>query len=111
MVNEIAGMFVQMLGNPAVTERLLAKGMSKAALRCSYPGGESWQVGDSPVVGLMLTDHEGHYSVEGAPRFNTKDCSYLLRPGNERKIRVYNYVDSHFILEDFFAKLKFHFGE
>ena len=35
----------------------------------------------------------------------------MLRPANPRKIRVYNYVDSHFILEDFYTKLKFYFGE
>lgn len=87
------------------------KGLSRGAVRCTYPGGESWQVGDSPVVGLLLTDHEGHYTVEGAPRFDPKTCEYQLRPGNPRKIRVYHYVDSHFILEDFFAKLKYYFGD
>ncbi len=86
-------------------------GISEAAFRTMYPGGENWQVGDSPVVGLMLTDHSGHYTVEGAPRFEAGTCKYLLRPGNPRKIRVYNYVDSHFILEDFFAKLKYYFGD
>lgn len=83
--------------------------LSKGAQAAAYPGGESWQLGDSPVVGLMLTDHAGHYTVEGAPYFN-QDCTYTLRPDNPNKIRVYNYVDSHFILEDFFAKLKYHFG-
>lgn len=83
---------------------------SEAAARMVYPGGESWQLGDSPVVGLLLTDHEGHYTIEGAPRFEAETCKYLLRPGNDRKIRVYNYVDSHFIFEDFFAKIKYHFG-
>lgn len=92
-------------------QQLLAKGVSRAAARTTYPGGESWQVGDSPVVGLLLTDHDGHYTVEGAPRFEPGTVRYQLRPGNPRKIRVYNYVDSHFILEDFYTKLKYYFGE
>ena len=85
-------------------------GISEAAFRAIYPGGENWQLGDSPVVGLMLTDHEGDYTVEGAPRFEPETCRYLLRPGNPRKIRVYHQVDTHFILEDFFAKIKYYFG-
>lgn len=92
-------------------EQYLSQGISRAAMRMMYPGGESWQVGDSPVVGLMLTDHDGHYTLEGAPRFEPGTCRYLLRPGNPRRIRVYNYVDSHFILEDFYTKLKYYFGE
>jgi purine nucleosidase len=85
--------------------------MSTAAKAAAYPSGESWQLGDSPVVGLMMTDHAGHYTMEGAPLFNTENGKYKLRPDNLQKIRVYNYVDSHFILDDFFAKLKYHFGE
>jgi purine nucleosidase len=83
---------------------------SEAASRAMYPGGESWQLGDSPVIGLMLADHEGHYTFEGAPRFDQASGKYLLRPGNARKIRVYSYVDNHFILEDFFSKIKYYFG-
>ena len=90
--------------------QLMAQGYSRLATRAAYPGGESWQVGDSPVIGLMLTDHNGHYTMEGAPRFEYATCRYLLRPGNPRKIRVYNYIDSRFILEDFFAKIKYYFG-
>jgi purine nucleosidase len=85
--------------------------MSTAAKAAAYPSGESWQLGDSPVVGLMMTDHAGHYTMEGAPRFNTETGKYELRPCNLHNIRVYNYVDSHFILNDFFAKLNYHFGE
>lgn len=87
------------------------RGYSRAGMRVAYPSGESWQVGDSPVVGLMLHDHMGNYTMEGAPRFEMDTCKYILRPENPRKIRVYNYVDSHFILEDFYAKLKYYFGD
>ena len=110
MVNEINPMMIEMLSNPAIEARFAAQGISRGAQRCMNLGGESWSLGDSPVVGLLLTDHDGQYTVEGAPRFNTNDCTYLLRPDNPRKIRVYNKVDSHFILDDFFAKLKYYFG-
>ena len=86
------------------------KDFSSAAIAAKYRSGEMWQMGDSPVVGLMLTDHEGHYSIESAPRFDIKTGEYLLRPGNPHKIRVYNYVDSRFILDDFFAKIKYYFA-
>ena len=110
MVKDINGM----LNSPEMgkeIEKLLAGAkMSPGAFAAMYPGGENWQVGDSPVVGLLLTDHEGHYTIEGAPRFDKETCQYQLRPGNPRKIRVYNWVDSHFILDDFYAKLKYYFG-
>lgn len=109
MVKDVNGMLESM--GEEIEKLLCGQGVSRGALRASYPGGESWQVGDSPVVGLLLTDHEGHYTVEGAPRFDPKTCEYQLRPGNPRKIRVYNYVDSHFILDDFFAKLHYYFGD
>ena len=83
-----------------------------AGERCTaFPGGESWQLGDSVVIGLMLTDHEGHYTIEGAPRFEVGSCKYILRPNNQRKIRVYHYIDTTFILEDFFSKIKYYFGK
>lgn len=110
MVNEVNRGLMGTMGEER-ERMMLERGYSRAGARAAYPGGESWQVGDSPVVGLMLTDHEGHYTVEGAPRFEYETCRYLLRPGNPRRIRVYNYVDSHFILEDFYAKLKYYFGE
>lgn len=76
----------------------------------TYPGGESWQLGDSPVVGLLMTDHCYDYELMPAPRVD-EEGHYLLRPANERKIRVYNYVDHRMILENMFAKLKYYYGD
>lgn len=76
----------------------------------TYPGGESWQLGDSPVVGLLLTDHHYGYDVMPAPRVDSQG-NYLLRPSNPRTIRVYNFVDSHFILNDMYAKLTYNYGK
>lgn len=74
-----------------------------------FVSGEAWQLGDSPVVGLLLHPMPGCYSMEGAPRFDQDGC-YQLRPDNKRRIRVYFNIDSQFILEDFFAKMKYYFG-
>ncbi len=73
-----------------------------------WPPGESWCLGDSPTIGLLLDQHEYDYAVEPAPRF-AEDMLYLHGQDN-RPIRVYNAVDSRFILEDFFSKLRLNFG-
>ncbi len=91
-------------------KRLLAEGYSRGALRCAYPGGEHWLLGDSAAVGLMLSDHLRRFSVIGAPRIEPDGCRYQLRPENPRRIRVYHSVDWPFILEDFFAKIRYYFG-
>ena len=36
-----------------MVEQWEPKGISEAAFRAIYPGGENWQVGDSPVVDPM----------------------------------------------------------
>ena len=84
--------------------------LSKGAKAVGFPAGESWHLGDSAGVGVMINDHEGHYSIEGAPEFAPGTGRYILRPDNPNRIRVYHSVDSHFILEDFFAKMNYYFG-
>ncbi|AGC69293.1 hypothetical protein Cst_c23330 [Thermoclostridium stercorarium subsp. stercorarium DSM 8532] len=74
-----------------------------------FPKGEMWSLGDSPAVSLLLDPHEYHYEMKPAPRI-TPDMRYVHYQ-NERFIGVYNYVDPRFTLEDFFAKLKLHYGE
>ncbi len=69
-----------------------------------WPRGESWGLGDSPVVGLVLDEYSGKYSYEDAP-FVDENLNYHKRE-NARKIRVYNNIDQRFILEDMFAKLQ-----
>jgi purine nucleosidase len=73
-------------------------------MRSMYRTGECWCLGDSPAVGLMLYEHEFHYDLIPAPEFST-DMFYIHNT-HHRSIRVYNYLDSRFILEDFFSKLK-----
>jgi purine nucleosidase len=73
----------------------------------NWPLGESWSLGDSPAVGLLLDPHEYCYEWIAAP-FVTKDM-YYVHEQNNRPIRVYNTIDARFILEDFFSKMKLNF--
>ena len=71
--------------------------------------GESWSLGDSPAIALAINPGCGRFEYEPAPHIN-EDTTSSLRPGNP-VIRVYKSVDSRYILEDFFAKLKLFCGE
>ena len=66
--------------------------------------GESWSLGDSPAVALAINPGCGRYEYVPAPHIN-EDTTSTLRPGNPM-IREYKAIDSRYILEDFFAKLK-----
>ena len=85
-------------------------GYTRGGTACHQPGGETWVLGDSPVAGLMLLDHEGCFTTQPAPRVEAGTGRYLARPDNPRQIRVYHSIDSQFILEDFYAKMHYYFG-
>ncbi|MFV2021958.1 nucleoside hydrolase [Micromonospora sp. LOL_023] len=74
-----------------------------------WPSGESWILGDSPAVGVLLDDHWMDHERVPAPSV-APDLSYRPRPGNPRTIRVYRRVDARFILEDLYAKLLLAYG-
>ncbi|MBR1445287.1 MAG: nucleoside hydrolase, partial [Firmicutes bacterium] len=61
-------------------------------------------LGDSPSIGLMLYDDCGKWTWKPAPEIS-KDMNYVHN-GKNRPIRVYETIDSRFILEDLYAKLK-----
>ncbi len=65
--------------------------------------GESWVLGDSPAVGLILYEHRFEFDWIQAP-FVTSDGAYVPDVRN-RPIRVYRKIDSRLILEDLYAKL------
>ncbi len=66
--------------------------------------GENWCLGDSPVVGALLQcGWRGNFHTETAPLI-ADDMRYLSNPGG-KEIRVYDFVDVRFILEDLYAKL------
>ena len=70
--------------------------------------GESWSLGDSPAIAVALNPDCGHYVDHEAPFIN-EDTSSSFGKGNPI-IRIYTDVDSRYILEDFFAKLKLNYG-
>lgn len=65
---------------------------------------ESWILGDSPAVGVLLEEQKGYYDIIEAP-YVTKDFRYTYTSRN-RNIRVYHTLNVRFILEDMFAKLE-----
>lgn len=71
-----------------------------------WPRGETWGLGDSPAVSLILDDLEytNGYDTIPAPRI-TSDMHYIHHQ-KERMIRVYRQVDVRFTLEDMYAKLE-----
>jgi purine nucleosidase len=73
-----------------------------------WPKGEMWHLGDSPIIGLLLDDHQYGYEMKPAPRI-TQDMRYVHYQ-SERMIKFYHTVDSTFILQDMYAKLKLHYG-
>lgn len=83
-------------------EQLVEHGHLPVAL-ATYRTGECWCLGDSPAVGVLLSHQTFDYDWTPAPEFGS-NMEYIHHHLN-RPIRVFNYVDSRFILEDFFAKL------
>ena len=66
-------------------------------------------LGDSPAVAVTIYPDCGTWSWQPAPEIE-QDMTYVHNKykGRNRPIRVYENIDSRFILEDFFAKLKAH---
>ncbi|WP_343249895.1 nucleoside hydrolase [Diplocloster hominis] len=65
--------------------------------------GEFWCLGDSPGIGVLLADQLFGYEIRRAPGIRSV-MTYADGPDN-REIKVYQRVNSRYILEDFFAKL------
>lgn len=68
-----------------------------------WTAGETWSLGDSPVVGVALHPHCGRYEMRPAPIID-EHTRYIF-DDTRPLIRVYTSIDSRFILEDMFAKL------
>ncbi|WP_163536289.1 nucleoside hydrolase [Gracilibacillus sp. YIM 98692] len=73
------------------------------------PWADSWCLGDSPAVSLLIDSHDFHYEEKDAPLVT--DDMYYVSGASNRKIRVYNYIDSRFTLEDMYAKLALNYPE
>ena len=83
--------------------------MSHAAAATSFAG-ELWCLWDSPAVGLMLNHTVGHFHMSEAPCGVNEDYTYNYSETSSRRIRIYDDIDNHFILSDFFEKLRYYFG-
>lgn len=82
----------------------------KAKIFPVFPHGESWGLGDSAPVGVLLNELEKEdFTLFHAP-YIRPDMTYEART-DSRKIRVYHRVDSRMIIGDFFAKLAIQFGK
>ena len=86
-------------------ENLVSYNMSKEAW---WTQGESWSLGDSPAIAIALNPECGRHVDEPAP-FIADDTASVYKSDNP-VIRIYKDVDSRYILEDFFAKLRLHYG-
>jgi purine nucleosidase len=76
----------------------------------NYPLGETYIMGDSPLVLLTALQSSfeadpssSKYSLQPAPKINDQGLYEVNTAG--RNIRVYTQLDSYLLLEDFYAKL------
>ena len=99
-LDRVSGIFYDWIRRPSYTPQAAA---------AAYPGGEMWILGDQPAVGLILFDQRYSWHMQRAPRIDENN-RYI--PGNDpgRMIRVYDEIDRDFIMDDFYAKLKYCFG-
>lgn len=84
-------------------DQLVKHSFEDAPRKSSFRTGETWVLGDSPAVGLILYEHRFCFDWVKAPLI-TESQTYV--PNNfNRPIRVYNSIDARLILEDMYAKL------
>jgi hypothetical protein len=74
-----------------------------------WPYGESWNLGDTPTIAVMLNPQDFAWEWHPAPLF-TKDMYYIPCPTN-RPIKIYTDLDDRYIMGDFFSKLALNFPE
>lgn len=74
-----------------------------------WTAGESWSLGDSPAVGVVLEPNCGGHYRRSAPVFEADTACH--DEDGRPEITVYNSINSRFILEDFIAKLELIYGE
>lgn len=73
-----------------------------------WTAGESWSLGDNPAIGVALDPACGSFSLRHAPTVNP-DTTCTENPVAP-VIRVYERVDSRFVLEDMMCKLEILYG-
>lgn len=84
-------------------DQLDAHSQEASAVNNSFRTGETWVLGDSPALGLILYEHRFEFDWVQAPNV-LQEGAYIPDVRN-RPIRVYRRIDSRLILEDMYAKL------
>jgi len=82
-------------------ENMIEYNMSEGA---GWTQGESWSLGDSPAIAIAINPGCGRFILAPAPHVK-EDTSSEYKSDNPT-IRIYKDVDSRYILEDLYAKLK-----
>ena len=85
--------------------------VSEAAFAAFMPTGENWSFWDCAVVGIAMYDHMDAYVMKPAPLLLDEAGLTRHRPEHPHLLRCYQAVDSAMILEDFYAKLRYYFGD
>lgn len=78
------------------------------SIRAGWTAGESWSLGDSPAVGVVLEPNCGHSVYRESPLLKN-DTSWEAIPGRP-VIRVWQSINSRFIIEDMIAKLELEYS-
>lgn len=75
-----------------------------------WPHGEVWGLGDTAAISVLLEERERTdiYDMVKAPYVND-DMTYTNDTDN-RKIRVYNQINTRMTMQDFYAKLAINYG-
>lgn len=73
-----------------------------------WTAGESWSLGDSPAVGVVLEPNCGSHYYREAPVYEPD--TYCRIESGRPMIRIYRSINSRFIIEDFIAKLELLYG-
>ena len=60
-------------------------------------------LGDNPAVGLILNPGGGRHAMYPAPEFDSE--MRYVHTGNHRPIRIYESIDTRYIMEDMFTKI------
>ncbi len=73
-----------------------------------FPNGESWSLGDSCGIGILVCANAGTYIEGKAPKI-CPDGHWETDEGR-KTIRIYTSMNSRMILEDFFARLSYFYS-
>lgn len=83
--------------------------MSKGEKTVFIRTGEGWSLGDNPAVGVLISPQSQYVEKRPAQFFNPNG-TYGPFVGKDRMVKVYTNLDSRVLLEDFFAKINYHYG-